>query len=284
MGNIDYDHAFPLTETLHIDRISSIYYFDFTKDFYFAGEEHDYWELVYTDKGEMIATAEDQDFFLRQGEIIFHKPNAFHKLRSNGVVASNVVIISFHCYSKAMSYFEGKYCKVPPEYRWIIAKLIEEGQNTFKKNTLTLLPERKAGGEQLIRNYLEMLLIYLMREEGEHVFFSEKNISENHIVCDMITTMEKNLYGNVDMNAICEQLHYSKTYLYTLFKEHTGHSPMEYYIKMKIEEAKRLLREKNDTVTSIADKLCFSNSHYFSHVFGKVVGKSPREYMKSVNK
>ncbi len=280
---IDFDIAYPLTETLNIERISSILYYDFTKDFVFEGESHDYWEFVYTDKGEMIATAEDRDFFIKHGEIIFHKPNEFHKLRSNGIIAPNVVVVSFHTHSPAMHFFDGKHLKVPSEYRWIISKIVEEGQRVFEKNTLTPREIRPVGGEQLIKNYLEMLFIYLMREDESKVAFNEKNISENRIVCDIIKIMEESLHSDISIPELCRSLGYSKTYLCTLFKNHTGNGIMQYYMQMKISEAKKLLREKNYNITQISSILNFNNSHYFSHVFTKLVGMSPREYMRSVN-
>lgn len=275
--------AYSLAQTINIERIFSLLYYDFTKDFTFEGEEHDYWEFVYTDKGEIIATAEQEDYFLKQGEIIFHKPNEFHKLRCNGIVAPNVVVVSFQCNSPAMNFFHNKHFKVPTEYRWIISKIIEEGSNTFFKNTLTAKENPHIGSEQLIQNYLEMLLIYLMREDEKKVFFSEKNISENRIVCDIINIMETELKGDLDIPKLCDKIGYSKTYLCTLFKKHTNVSIMQYYMQMKIQEAKRLLREKNYNITQISELLNFNNSHYFSHVFSKLTGMSPREYIKSVS-
>ncbi len=279
-----FKEPYKLSLEVDIEKISSILYYDFTKDFVFKGEAHDYWELVYTDRGEIIATAEDSDFFIKQGEIIFHKPNEFHKLRCNGVIAPNVIVISFHTKSSAMQYFHNKHLKVPPEYRWIIAKIIEEGERTFIKNAGKSAEEKPIGGEQLIKSYLEMLFIYLMREDEKKVFFSEKNISENKMVCDIINIMEESIKKDFDIPMLCKMMGYSKTYLCTLFKKQTGFGIMQYYMQMKIGESKKLLREKNYNITEIASILNFSNSHYFSHVFSKVTGMSPREYIKSVSR
>ncbi len=280
----DFDAEYKLRETVEIEKLSSLLYYDFTKNFVFEGESHDYWEFVYTDKGEIIATAEERDLYLKQGEIIFHKPNEFHKLRSNGSVAPNVVVISFHCHSPAMEYFYGKHMRVPEEYRWIISKILEEAALHFEKNTLEEKKNSPTGSEQLIKNYLEMFFIYLLREDESKISFSEKNISENRIVCDIIGLMEERMRGGFDITFLCKRLGYGKTYLCTLFKEQTGVSIMQYYTDMRIGEAKRLLRESGCNITEVARELNFNNPHYFSHVFGKVAGMSPREYMKSVYK
>ncbi len=100
----------------------------------------------------------------------------------------------------------------------------------------------------------------------------------------MINIMEKNLYNNIDISFICENIHYSKTYLCTLFKKYTGVGIIHYFNNMKIQEAKRILREKKMNLTEISDSLCFDNTHYFTKVFRRFTGMSTREYMKSVEK
>lgn len=45
---------------------------------------------------------------LKKDEIIFHKPNEFHTVRSNGKVAPNVVVVSFECTSPAMDFFRDR--------------------------------------------------------------------------------------------------------------------------------------------------------------------------------
>ena len=53
--------------------------------FSFTGESHDFWELVYADKGDVTVFADDKSFVLEQGNVIFHKPNEWHNVRANGV-------------------------------------------------------------------------------------------------------------------------------------------------------------------------------------------------------
>lgn len=272
-----------LNESLSVKKLFSLLYYEFSKDYIFDGECHDFWEMVYLDKGEIIATADDTDIFLKQGEMIFHKPNEFHKLRSNGMVAPNVFIVTFSCPSDSIRYFENKHLKLPEEHRWLIKKIIEEGKHTFLKNSLKRKENPKIGGEQLIKNYLEILLIHLMREDEKTIFFSDETTIENRIVCEIIQLLEEYLYDEIDIPTLCNKINYSKTYLCTLFKKYTNTSIIQYYTQMKIQESKRLIREKTHNISQISDMLKFNNSHYFSHVFKKHTGMSPREYLKSVN-
>ena len=69
-----------LQNIINISKIVTIHYYEFDKNFVFTGEKHDFWEMVYIDKGEMICTADDKRFVLKSGEMTFHNPNEFHNL------------------------------------------------------------------------------------------------------------------------------------------------------------------------------------------------------------
>ena len=97
-----------LQDILTIRDVYSIHYFEYMCDFSFPGESHDFWEFLCVDKGEVNVIAGDKFHVLKKGEIIFHKPNEFHNVKSNGLIAPNLVVISFSCSSPAMSFFEEK--------------------------------------------------------------------------------------------------------------------------------------------------------------------------------
>ena len=55
----------------------------------------------------------------------------------------------------------------------------------------------------------------------------------------------------------------------------------EYMTKLKIEEAKVLIREEKHSISQISEMLCYDNPHYFSRLFKKVTNMSPKEYKES---
>ena len=114
-----------------VDAVVTVHYFEHAKNYVFEGEKHDFWELVYVDKGRLEVIAEDQGYELRQGQAIFHKPNEFHNLYANGTVAPNVVILTFVCHSPAMAFFENKITYVTSRQRDLLARIIEEGRGAF---------------------------------------------------------------------------------------------------------------------------------------------------------
>ena len=88
--------------------------------------------------------------------------------------------------------------------------------------------------------------------------------------------------GMALFESICNHFFIGKSQLSAMFRERTGESPMQYYTSIKVDEAKKLLREDNLSVSQITDVLGYSGIHNFSRAFKKATGFSPTEYKKSI--
>ena len=283
-----------LRREIAVDSLVTLHYFEHAKDYVFEGEKHDFWELVYVDKGRLEVIAEDQGYELNQGQIIFHKPNEFHNLYANGTIAPNLVILTFVCHSPAMAFFENKITYVTARQRELLARIIEEGRQAFSgplgdPYTLQMPRTDNApfGSEQLINLYLETLLIDMIRNESPlserpKPSSSIKTRSDNDLVNRIIHYMEEHLCDSLSFSAICRYSAQIATNLKTIFKSVTGLGVMEYYRKLKIDQAKILLRESNGNITQIADRLGYTSVQYFSRHFKQATGMTPREYTLSV--
>ncbi|WP_088816421.1 MULTISPECIES: AraC family transcriptional regulator [Listeria] len=283
----------PMKRLLNVESIVTVYYFEFSKNYLYAGEKHDFWEMVYVDKGELEVSADKEGYELKEGDIIFHKPNEFHNLWANGITAPNVLVVSFVCSSEGMHFFENKIMRLATGERELLAKMLQEAKGVFKPELgrlylkETRLDHPRIGAEQMLYIYLEQFLIRLIRDETTNV--NQKRISiatkkkfEKSIVNDIIQFMNDNLYGHLCLDDICQAFFFSKTYLKTIFKKETGYTVMNFFKMLKMEEAKKCIRENNHTFTQIAQKLGFDSVHYFSNSFKKQTGLSPSEYARSI--
>lgn len=94
--------------------------------------------------------------------------------------------------------------------------------------------------------------------------------------------MKENIPNNIKVPQLCRELNISKTSLSVAFKNVTGCSLIEYFTKLKMDTAKKLIREENYNVTQIAQQLGFGSVHYFSRRFKALTSMSPSEYAKSI--
>jgi two-component system response regulator YesN len=80
--------------------------------------------------------------------------------------------------------------------------------------------------------------------------------------------------------AVAERFGISREYVCRIVKSSMGLSVVAFLHRMRIEEAKRLLRESKDCIYQIADQVGFKSPCYFSKVFKELEGRSPKEYRR----
>ena len=284
---------FKINKVIDIDSITSIHYFEFGDDFLDSAQSHEPWELVYVDRGECNILAEDKCFSLKQGEMYFHKPYERHMLQTIKGVAPNIFIVTFTSHSDAMSYFENKKIYASMSIKQHISAIIHEASSTFDLPFNT--PDMKGlvlkksgslwGGPQSLLIRLELMLIELVRDNDYYVnksrMFFSKEIIEDEFALKVISFMESRLYGKFTMAELSKELSFSKTYISKYFTSVSGYSIINYFTMMKINEAKRLIREASYNFFEISEMLMFANSHYFSSTFKKYTGMTPSQYKKS---
>ena len=283
-----------LRRDIAVPAVVTVHYFEYARDYVFEGEKHDFWELLYVDKGEVEVMADDTGYCLKQGEMIFHKPGEFHNVFANGLVAPNLVVVAFVCASPAMAYFEGKVVKAEEVERELLARIVHEARDAFS-NPLddpgSLKMERASssafGSEQMIGLLLEQMLIRMVRRGAQRdvavkTSSSVKRRSDHDLVQRIIAYMQDNACGTLTFSQVCRFSAQSATNLKTIFKSVTGMGVMEYYRGLKIDAAKTLLREGGGNITQIADKLGYTSVNYFSRYFKQATGMTPSEYTKSI--
>lgn len=281
----------------NVEKIITLFYMEFSKSFYYDGEKHDFWEMVYIDKGEMICTADKKRFVLKSGEMTFHKPNEFHNLSGDNNVAPNVSIITFECKSRAMKHFEGKIFQLSSEEKALLSSLFSEGLSCYRlvdeRNPLLQKMERienaPFGSSQMTKNLLEIFLIKLSRNTDTVT----KKARQSYIIDGMdvpynvkeiIDYLKDNIYGRITIKDISRALGKSESTIKQLFSLYRKSGLIKYYNQLKINEAKKLLREGKYNITQISDMLCFDNPQYFSKSFKAFTKMTPSEYKKSIVK
>lgn len=275
-----------ISSLINVHKIITIHYADFDKDFTYEGESHDFWELLYVVRGEVYLETKHKKLLLREGEIIFHKPNEFHRHYCNGTTAPRLFIVTFVCHSGAMKVFKGLHTRLPSSALPVLTHFISEAKETFSlpkydPHMRGLVPAKHSppGGQQMVKLNLEMLLILLLRE-SERAVFTSKDAWEQRLADEIIAYLSEHLQDCIRLADICSYTHRSKTLLCNTFKHVTGFSVMEYLNKMRIERAKELLLKDGRSIGEAAELSGFENSYYFSRVFKKLEQKSPREFLK----
>ena len=282
-----------LKSPIKISGIYTIHYFKYGRNFRFKGEKHDFWEMVFIDSGNAKVIADDKELSLTQGEAFFHKPNELHNIYTDDDFA-NSAIITFECKSQAIKQLSGKIFTFDDYEKSLLNKIVHEAKisyvdklNDVHLTKMTKSPTAPFGGEQIIKNCTELLIVSLLRKDKiQHKTSNgvSLNLSSNKIVDSVITILKEKLDGasTINLDEISYKLGFSKSHIKSQFKKQTGFSVIQYYIDLKIDRAKKLLSQQKFTVSEIADALGFSSVYYFSRQFKLHTDMSPTEYVNSI--
>lgn len=92
--------------------------------------------------------------------------------------------------------------------------------------------------------------------------------------------VHKNYASNITLEEVSEYVGFSVTYFSALFKKETGEGFTKYLTRIRMEEAKNLLRETGIPVAEICEKVGYNDRKHFTHTFHKLTGVNPAEYRK----
>lgn len=90
--------------------------------------------------------------------------------------------------------------------------------------------------------------------------------------------LSENSLRPLTMSIIAQELHYSESYISHVFKQYKKQSIMQYLQELKIKKAKTFLTNTDKSILEISEMIGFQDSNYFSAVFKKIVGVSPRRF------
>ena len=281
-------------QELQITSIINFFRNEDAHDFIYQGEQHDFWEFIFVEKGEMIITAGENKYLLKSGETAFHRPGEFHAVATNSNTASSYIVCAFNSASTCMKYFEYKILSLNgiekemlymalQQSKKVYAPLCEVKPNHYQMPALDNAP---FGAEQMIQNYISIMLLNLyQRKEGKRAEQRMASYAKRAREQKLSSNVEKYLEQHIDellkLEDIANQLGYCVSQIQKIFKAETGQSIMDYFIDLKISKAKQLIRQGNDNFTQIAAKLGYDNVNYFSRLFKQKTGITLTEYAQS---
>lgn len=254
---------------LQFEKIYTFLYQECTHNFYFRGEKHLPYELVYVDRGELHNLVRGQDLLLKQQQFMIIDRNDWHTQFSD--LAVSFLTLSFGISDSRLSSVANQVFTLTPQLKSIFKKMLSEK------------PEEPYSSDY-IESLLKILLIELLRRP--HLESSAQlpaaGHSENAIVDQAIQLISEHIHRKLSLEELASLVHVSVPYLYMLFEAHLGTSPGKYIAKIRMEECKVLLRSGDLSMGQIAENMGFSSLQHFSRQFRNICGITPTQYVRSL--
>lgn len=137
--------------------------------------------------------------------------------------------------------------------------------------------------------HIEENMQYLVRQMFLDFTIRVARIIDKNNTYSSITTLTMNyvyehVYEYISAEIIAEAIQVSKNYILTLFKKETGTSLVDFIKQIKVSEAKLLLEYSEYSLIEISDMLSCSSQSFFTTMFHRIEGTTPRQYRESKRK
>lgn len=258
--------AHPLIRAAYLTDVG---FFPKAKEHYREREDGaDQYILIYCTEGKGIIEVEDQIYRLEKSDAFCIPRNVRHKYYADEKEPWSILWVHFK--GENTKYF-------PLEERKIVH--INSRHSDNRMMVLFKLLFRVLERNYTIGNfiYISQVLSLILSEVYFRERVDESSTQDRHVTM-VIRYMYQHLQENLTLEEISEEVQLSKSYLNTVFKAQTGKSPVEFFIHLKMQEACKLLKSTDYYIYEVSEVLGYTDQYYFSRIFKKTVGVSPKEY------
>lgn len=274
-----YKLGFTLTPTgiypvISLGEIYTLLYQEKEKGYIFKGEKHKSWELTYVDKGDLCNVADNIEYPMSQGELMFFAGNQYHSQYTKPENRASFLTISFDLTLEYPQMLTNRVFKVDNEQREILKRILKEYNR-----------EEPYSADMITAYLLQLIVLVIRQQQFERNSGIDTAIYRNtksKIVNDCLFAVEKKLYDSFSLSELAEEVCVSPAYLSKIFRRETGESLFAYIKKRKFEVAKDMIMDGKYTISQVSNSLGFCSVQYFSSEFKKEFGVSPIAYARAI--
>ena len=243
-------------------------------------------EITYVRKGTMCYKVNNLVYHLKEGDIVFNNSGALHSGTMENQEACAYIPVTFDprlIYGFFQSTINSKYVDPVIQDSMLPAICIDQSESwhkPFREYLLRIidLDEKKPDFYELD---ITICLQSMWRLLLEHITYEPQASRENSLEYDRIkkilSYIEENYQNKITLNDIAGHIHLCESECTRLFKRHMNTTLFAFLQEYRIERSLEFLQD-DQPVSAVADKAGFSDPNYYSKVFAKIKGCSPREY------
>lgn len=262
-----------IQKLITINRMISGFTEEHHSGFYFAGESHDFWEVVLAAEGEITATGDERVHRLSRGMLIFHKPMEFHRLWCEENQGSQVKIISFGAVGEGMKYFENR-CFTLNENE---IEQFSEITESFERASRCYVEEDYEGYAQTSALAAALLETFLLRLTQKNEYKRKSFSASERQYYQIVKIMKENCEKNLSVGQIAELCNMSVSNMKRIFSLYSDIGLAKFFLNLKLRRARELL-EEGFSPTDTAAMLGFNETSYFYTVFKRETGMTPAQF------
>ena len=255
---------------------------------------HEFQEFVLIKKGYCVHCYRGTKVWLLPGDVFVTQPNEEHSYQ---IYAPAEII---HCrffvsgMSEDLTHMSKRAVSLPPgegdcpksrqsalDRQGIIYLNIKE-RREIASLLAQIMEEEKRGEEdqELVKiACLQMILVKLQRIQRYQTEQGEKHKgSRKERIYEILSYAESHLAERVAHETLAEMAYWSVGYFRSVFKDVTGMAPAEYLNRMRIAKSLEYMQKEHLNVSQSAERVGFDDPGYYSKLFKKIIGYSPKYF------
>lgn len=232
---------------------------------------HSHLELIYLKKGSSVATLDNKEYLINEGECFLAFPNQIHFYHDRAPIEGHMIIFSPDLFPE----FKGLFRKKTPTSPILhVVDLPEDVENQLEK----ILEKRRASGT-FDEHVAKGMLLALLGQMFSKMEF-EDNPTDQDAIKRILTYCVEHYTEEISLEILAKELYLNKHYISHVFKERMNMNYKDFVNKLRVEHACDML-EKGAQVTESAYASGFSSVRTFNRAFLKYMEMSPKEYKKT---
>lgn len=141
----------------------------------------------------------------------------------------------------------------------------------------------KQKGWELYVKTLLMQILLLLNRAGEVCRSEVQTSAEMKDIAEKISDyLMVHCCNPLDLGTVASKFHISKSYMFKIFKAHTGYTPYQFILYQRIQHAKRMLQVGRVSIKQISTETGFNDASHFIRTFKEWTGVTPGEYKMSL--
>ncbi len=232
------------------------------------------WQLLYITQGKgRFQSAHTQPVAVEKGTVILLRPGELHSYRPSEATGWVEHYIGFEgrTFDRMLQLLEldrgGQLWRIGPNNE--LTRLYERA--------FEIASDKKIAPQPLLTGivcHMLGLLNYAIRNQSDHPAANrlEQAVERAKII------MEERLTEDLDLQELASELNLSYSWFRKTFKEYTGHAPANYFQRLKLLRAKRMLAETQLPIKEIAFSLGYKSTEHFFAIFKRFTGYTPLSY------
>lgn len=241
----------------------------YSEEYRFAGEMHDFWEIVLVRHGSLWVAEEQKILNLKKNMFIVHKPMAFHRLWCLSGSEVEFKVITFEATGGILKKLEGLSGSCPWQLADRLAQTVDLARSFLRGQE-----ENREEASTRIKSRLASILCELIEfNHGQEV------ASEMSDASRILEIIDEHYLEDLTLEKLAHYCRMSESKIKKEFRSVYDGGVMKYVCRLKMRDAAAMI-ERGMSAEQICEALSMCDKNYFSFVFKREVGMTPSEYRR----